>query len=244
MSQPNHLSPSRWNHSWAKRITMGVCLALAPVMLVGAALLLFRSQAGASSHREAPIISKDAFADNTDTYVFISPENENNVVLAASWIPFEGPEGGPNYYEWDPNALYEIYVDTDGNATPNVTYTLSSRVETVNPATFLYNVNSLTSLDDPDWNRPQYITVTETTDAGVVTVLVANKRTAPVNIGSKSTPDYDLLETQAIHSAAGGNVKVFAGQTDDPFWVDLQVFDLLTLRGQAAPIGYAEGNNI
>jgi hypothetical protein len=213
-------------------------------MLVAAALLAFRSQADASSHREAPLISKDAFADNTDTYVFISPENDDNIVLAASWIPFEGPEGGPNYFEWDPTALYDIYVDTDGDAVANVTYTLSSRVTTVNPNTFLYNVNSITSLADADWNRPQYISVTETTDAGMVTTLVANQRTTPANIGSKSTPDYDLLETQAIYSAAGGSVKVYAGQTDDPFWVDLQVFDLLTIRGQAAPVGYATGNNI
>ena len=86
--------------------------------------------------------------------------------------------------------------------------------------------------------------MTETTEDGTVTNLVANKRTSPVNIGSKSTPDYNTLESAAIFDAAGGNIKVFAGQTDDPFWVDLQVFDLLTLRGQAAPVGYTNGNNI
>ena len=229
---------------WKRRITLTLCLALTPIMLVAAVLVATRSQADASSHREAPAISKDAFADTTDVYAFISPESDDNLVLASSWIPFEGPEGGPNYFEWDPNALYDIYVDTDGNAIPNYTYTLSSRVETVNPNTFLYNVNTINELTDADWNRPQFITVTETAADGTVINLVANQRTSPVNIGSKSTPDYDALETQAIRTAEGGTVKVFAGQTDDAFWVDLQVFDLLTLRGQGSPIGYSEGNNI
>jgi hypothetical protein len=228
---------------WGKRIAVALSIVLTPVLLTAAVLVAFRSQADASSHREAPAISKDAFADTTDVYAFISPENENNIVLAASWIPFEGPEGGPNYFEWDPNALYDIFVDTDGDALPNVTYTLSSRVTTVNPNTFLYNVNAINNLADPEWNRPQFITVTENND-GVITNLVANQRTAPVNIGSKSTPDYDALEEEAIYSAAGGTVKVFAGQTDDAFWVDLQIFDLLTLRGQDAPIGYSTGTNI
>jgi hypothetical protein len=248
MSQPKFslpkLSPPGFSRNWRKPVVLGLCVALTPVLLAAGALLAFQGQADASSHREAPAISKDAYADTTDVYTFISPENSDNIVLAASWIPFEGPEGGPNYYEWDANALYDIFVDTDGDALPNVTYTLSSRVETIHPDTFLYNTNTIDNLADGDWNRPQFITVTETTANGVVTNLVANKRTSPVNIGSKSTPNYADLESEAIYEAAGGSVKVFAGQTDDPFWVDLQVFDLLTLRGQDAPIGYAKGNNV
>ncbi len=75
-----------------------------PIAAAGALLILASSVGGAaaSSHREAPLISKDAFADTTDTYAFVSPSNPNNIVIAASWIPFEGPEGGPNYWEWDP----------------------------------------------------------------------------------------------------------------------------------------------
>ncbi len=229
---------------WGKRITIMLCLVLTPLLLTTAVLVATRGYADASSHREAPAISKDAFADNTDVYVFISPENNDNIVLAASWIPFEGPEGGPNYFEWDPNALYEIYVDTNGNATADFTYTLSSRVETANPSTFLYNIGPINSLNQSTWNRPQYISVTETSADGTVVNLVANQRTAPVNIGSKSTPDYAALESQATFSAEGDTVQIFAGQTDDAFWVDLQVFDLLTLRGQNAPVGYSNGNNI
>lgn len=238
------MSYSKIAPRWATRLLLGLCLALTPVMLTAAVLVAFGSQADASSHREAPLISKDAFADTTDVYTFVSPEDPDNIVLISSWIPFEGPEGGPNYFEWDPYALYDIYVDTDGDAMPNVTYTLSSRVETVNPATFLYNVNTIDNLADPQWNRPQFITVTEQMEGAAPTNLIANQRTAPVNIGSKSTPNYGALENEAIYEAAGGAIKIFAGQTDDPFWVDLQVFDLLTLRGQNPPIGYTNGNNI
>ncbi|MCI0397091.1 MAG: DUF4331 domain-containing protein [Chloroflexi bacterium] len=227
------------------RVGLIACLVLTSFALLTAALLLF-SPAAASSHREAPLISKDAFADNTDTYVFIPAGQTNRIVLAASWIPFEGPEGGPNYFEWDDTALYDIYVDNDGNATADITYTLNSRVSVANPDTFLYNTGPITSLNDPDWNRKQYYTVTQHLEGGSSVVVVGNVLAPPANIGSKSTPNYQALADAAIytHQAPAGQIKVFAGQTDDAFWVDLQVFDLLTLRGQAPPVGYANENNV
>ncbi|MEZ4674170.1 MAG: DUF4331 domain-containing protein [Caldilineaceae bacterium] len=224
---------------------MFLAVILTPLLLIGAILVAYQSQAQASSHREAPLISKDAFADNTDTYVFISPENPDNVVLMGSWIPFEAPEGGPNYFEWDDNVHYSLFVDNDGDAKADITYTLSSRVELANPLTFLYNTGPINNLTDANWNRKQFITVTETTENGTVTTLVGNKPTAPVNIGEKSTPNYAGLFDSAIYDSADGvpgGIKVFAGQTDDPFWVDLQVFDLLTLRGHDQPIGYQDYN--
>lgn len=233
----------RWQ--WTHRALLFVALALTPVILVTAILIFYGSQATASSHREAPLISKDTFADNTDTYVFISPENSDNVVLIGSWIPFEAPEGGPNYFEWDDNVRYSIFVDNDGDASADITYTLSSKVQVGNPLTFLYNTNAIDNLTDADWNRQQFITVTETTETGTVTQLIANRPTAPVNIGEKSTPGYASLFESAIYDSADGvpgGIKIFAGQTDDPFWVDLQVFDLLTLRGQDQPVGYRAYN--
>lgn len=224
-------------------LTKGLLAVAAALVVVGVSVLVVSG----SSHREAPLISKDAFADNTDTYVFIAPNNPNRIVLAASWIPFEGAEGGPNYFEWDGNARYYIYVDNDGDAKPDITYTLSSKVQVANPKTFLYNMGPITSLSDPDWNRRQRITVTETVAGGATTTLVDNKLTAPVNIGSKSTPNYEALSDQAIRTfdpngaISGDEVKIFGGQTDDAFFVDLQVFDLLTLRGQDPPIGYDKG---
>lgn len=238
-----------------QRLGILVGLLVGVLCLFGAALVWTQSQAGASSHREAPLISKDPFADNTDTYVFVSPDNPDNLVLVASWIPFEGPEGGPNYWEWDDNVAYDIHVDIDGDATSEVTYTLRSRVEVGNPNTFLYNTGSIDSPSSSNWNRRQFYTVTETFEPGTepsgaanpLSLLVNNQPAAPVNIGSKSTPNYAALESATIYNVTASNgdaIKVFAGQTDDPFFVDLQVFDLLTLRGEAAPVGYSSGNNI
>ena len=213
-----------------------------------AALLAAYSFTLASSHREAPLISKDPYADTTDVYAFVPQGVTDTVVLVASWIPFEGPEGGPNYYEWDDTVLYDIFVSNDGDPAPEITYTLSSKVQLLNPNTFLYNTGPITSLNDPDWNRRQVYTLTETLDLGPqVTQLVAGALAPPVNIGSKSTPDYASLATEATYTYTdpgnGDQVKVFAGQTDDAFWVDLQSLDLLTLRGQSPPVGYTIGNN-
>jgi hypothetical protein len=222
-------------------------LARRTLPVAGALLILAGSVGGvaASSHREAPLISKDAFADTTDTYVFISPSNPNNVVIAASWIPFEGPEGGPNYWEWDPTAQYSLNVDNDGDAAADFTYTLTSETSIPNGNTFLYNTGPITSLSDGDWNMKQKVTITEHVAGGASTVLVNKMLTTPSNIGKKSTPNYTNLENAAIRTVGSGanQVKVYAGQTDDAFWVDLQVFDLLTLRGQDSPIGYTGGNN-
>lgn len=235
-------------------------LLLVPVVLLAAVLLAVGQSADASSHREAPLISKDPFADNTDTYVFVSPNDSNRLVLVASWIPFEGPEGGPNYYEWDDRVLYDIYLDMDGNATADVTYTLSSKVMVKNPNTFLYNTGPIDNLTDADWNRTQVYSITEYFTPGMqpasvsravdahITSIVENKPVAPAHIGTKSTPDYNALEqasiTQYTDPDNGDKIDIFAGQSDDPFFVDLQVFDLLTLRGQNAPIGYTKENNI
>ena len=239
-----------------RKFLTALCAILAPIILVAAILVASNpTTLVASSHREAPMISRDAFADNTDTYVFIPQGSTSRLVMVGSWIPFEGPEGGPNYWAWDDNVLYDLHVDIDGNATSDVTYTLSSRLSVLNPNTFLYNTGPISSLNDPDWNFRQSISVTEQfapgfqPTGGTLRNLVANQLTAPVNIGNKSTPNYASLMMQAVYNYTDpGNsdqVKVFGGQTDDAFWVDLQVFDLLTLRGQAPPVGYTTppGNN-
>lgn len=227
------------------RIGLAVCILLTPLLLTTASLVVDQGTVAASSHREAPLISQDQFADNTDTYVFVSPANSDNLVLAASWIPFELPEGGPNYYEWGNGVTYNINVDNDGDAKADFTYQLTSRVEVVNPNTFLYSTGRISKPSDSDWNRRQYITVKELREDGTTITLVNDKLTTPVNIGNKSTPNFKKLSNKARFrvSSLGDRINVYAGQTDDAFWVDLQVFDLLTLRGQQPPIGYDKGNN-
>ncbi|MGH2541204.1 MAG: DUF4331 domain-containing protein, partial [Ardenticatenaceae bacterium] len=245
--------------STKRRFVVFLSVLLTPILLVAAMLVIGTfASVNASSHREAPSISKDAFADNTDTYVWIPRGQTDRMVLAASWIPFEGPEGGPNYWEFDDDVAYYIYVDVDGDATAEVTYTLESNTQIRNPDTFLYNVGPITTLDDPDWNRYQTYTLTEYFEPGTQpgpntpqdheTILVSDVYAPPVNIGSKSTPDWSQLMLDAVYTYTdpdnGDMINIYAGQTDDPFWVDLQVFDLLTLRGQDPPIGYSEGNNV
>lgn len=225
------------------RLGLALAVLATPLLLTTTSLVVDQGNVNASSHREAPLISQDQYADNTDTYVFVSPANPDNLVLVGSWIPFEGPEGGPNYFEWGNGVLYSIHVDNNGDAKADYTYTLSSKVEVQNPLTFLYNTGPIGN-DGANWNRQQRITITESS-AGGDKVLVDNELTAPVNIGNKSTPNFADLEKSFTYNVTDGSdeIQIYTGQVDDAFWVDLQVFDLLTLRGQQPPIGYSSGNN-
>ena len=198
--------------------------AVAAAAFVGA---LGPSGAGASSHREAPLISDDPSADNTDVYAFVSPDAAHTVTLIANYIPFEDPAGGPNYYRFDPTALYELKVDNSGDADEDVTYQFRFKTTVSNPNTFLYNTNQVTSPTDPDLNVKQTYTVTRVTSAGS-SVLATDLPVPPANIGPRSNPTYDPFQGVAD---LGGGRKVFAGPRDDPFFVDLgSIFDLGGLR--------------
>jgi Domain of unknown function (DUF4331) len=103
-----------------------------------------------SSHREAPEISKDPVADNTDVYAFVSPDDADTVTLIANYIPLEGPAGGPNFFEFGDDVLYEIHIDNDGDALPDITYQFRFQTKLRNPNTFLYNTGQINSLVDPN----------------------------------------------------------------------------------------------
>ncbi len=183
--------------------------------------------AGASSHREAPLISDDPTADNTDVYAFVSPDAQDTVTIIGNFIPFEDPAGGPNYYRFDPTALYELHVDSNGDANDDVTYQFRFKTSIGNPDTFLYNTNQVTSPTDPDLNVKQTYTVTRVAH-GETTVLASNLPVPPANIGPRSNPTYDAF--QGVVDLGHGR-KVFAGPRDDPFFVDLgSIFDLGGLR--------------
>ncbi len=83
-----------------------------------------------SSHREAPEISKDPVADSTDVYAFVSPDRPDTVTLIANYVPLQGPAGGPNFYEFGDDVLYEIHIDNDGDGRAEITYQF--RFQTVN----------------------------------------------------------------------------------------------------------------
>jgi Domain of unknown function (DUF4331) len=184
----------------------------------------------ASSHREAPVISEDPVADNVDTYAFVSPDRPDTVTLIANYIPLEEPAGGPNFNKFGDDVLYALHVDNDGDADEDITYEFRFTTQVRNPNTFLYNTGPITSLDDPDWNIRQSYSVTRVGERGRGEVLGQNLATPPVNVGPRSTPDYPALASAAVSDLPGG-IKVFAGQRDDPFYVDLgSVFDLAGLR--------------
>ncbi len=99
-----------------------------------------------SSHREAPAISKDPVADNTDTYAFVSPDTPGTVTIITNYLPLEPPFGGPNFYEFGDDVLYDINVDNDGDGYPNVVYTFMFETQVRDPNTFLYNTGPIDSI--------------------------------------------------------------------------------------------------
>jgi hypothetical protein len=182
-----------------------------------------------SSHREAPEISKDPVADNTDVYAFVSPDAPSTVTLIANFIPLEGPDAGPNFYEFGDDVLYEIHVDNDGDAKADVTYQFRFTTQVTNPNTFLYNTGPITSLTSSSWNRRQVYAVTKIVNDDSQ-VIGANLASPPCNIGPRSTPNYAALAQAAVHHLSSGET-VFAGQRLEGFFVDLgSIFDLGDLR--------------
>src|SRR4051812_2376182 len=181
-----------------------------------------------SSHREAPDISKDPVADNTDVYAFVSPDRPGTVTLIANFIPLQKPDGGPNFYEFGDDVLYRIHVSNAGTAESDVTYEFRFHTRIRNRRTFLYNTGPIQHVGDPTWNRPQHFTLTRRS-GGRSTVLAAHLTCPPVNIGPRSTPHYARLAAESFHRV--GRHRVFAGQRAEGFHVDLgSIFDLGTLR--------------
>ncbi|MCW2765862.1 MAG: hypothetical protein JWO11_1821 [Nocardioides sp.] len=186
-----------------------------------------------SSHREAPEISKDPVADGTDTYAFVSPVSPDKAVLIANFIPLQKPDGGPNFYEFGDDVLYEIHIANRGTGKADISYQFKFSTRVRNPKTFLYNTGPIANIGDESWNRPQFYTVTKVKhgrNKTTETVLAKNLPCPPVNVGRRSTPDFATLSAQATHILPGAR-KVYAGQRADAFHVDLgSIFDLGALR--------------
>jgi len=184
-----------------------------------------------SSHREAPEISKDPVADSTDLYAFRSPDKPDTVTLIANYIPLQEPAGGPNFYEFGDDVLYEIHVDNNGDSRADISFQFRFTTQVVNPETFLYNTAPITSLTSPNWNRRQTYSVSVASGSGFSSRTIGRGLTCPpCNIGPLSTPNYAALAGQAVHSLGSG-ITVFAGQRAEAFYVDLgSIFDLGNLR--------------
>ena len=198
--------------------------------------LLFPATALGSSHREAPAITLDPTADNTDVYAFVSyePAREQCITLIANFIPLQVPYGGPNFYKFDPHVLYEIMIDNDGDAVEDITYQFHFRTEVLESGTFLTATGPIESLQDPTHNVRQYCSIWRVNGPGRSSapreLLGEDLILPPSNIGSATTPNYEALAEQAIHDLSDGS-RFFAGQRDEGFYVDLAgIFDLLSLR--------------
>jgi Domain of unknown function (DUF4331) len=218
---------------WPLVIASLVCLAVAAFVALVLANGPAPPPAAASSHAEAPLIGQDPRADNTDLYAFVSPDKPDTVTIVANYIPLEAPASGPNFYSFDDSVRYEIHVvsgDTSSDDTSTeTTYRFRFTTATRNPNTFLYNTGPIGSNDDPDWNRPQTYSVSRVVGSREQ-LLGQNIPTPPANVGPRSTPDYGTLADAAVTQLPGG-IQVFAGQREDPFFVDLgSIFDLAGLR--------------
>ncbi|HEV7464778.1 MAG TPA: DUF4331 domain-containing protein [Candidatus Dormibacteraeota bacterium] len=198
-------------------------LGLGAVALGG--LMLSPSTVGASSHREAPLIASDPTVDNTDVYAFVSPDRSDSVTLIANWIPFEEPNGGPNFFSFSPDAYYDIHIDNTGSGRSDITYRWTFSNHYRDTGAFLYNTGPVNSVSDPTLNFYQTYTLTRIS-AGQTRQLITNAVVAPSNVGPASMPNYGRLRDQAISPLPGGGSS-FAGQADDPFFLDLRIFDLL-----------------
>jgi hypothetical protein len=199
-------------------------VGLSAIFVIGLAMM----PGQASSHREAPLTAMDPTADNTDVYAFVSPDEPDKVTLIANFIPFQKPDGGPNFFSFDPNVVYEIMVDNNGDAVEDITFQWRFTTEVRNPATFLYNTGTVTSWDDPDLNIRQSYRLTRVDGprrTGTVRELSGRLPVPPPNIGPRSTPNYGGLPGGVQQLA--GDIRVFAGQRDEGFYVDLGIFDLL-----------------
>ncbi len=205
----------------------------------------------ASSHREGPLVKLDPTADNTDVYAFRSTEAGRNgfVTLIANFIPFEEPAGGPHFYRFDDSAIYNIKIDNNGDGFEDLTFEFRFTTTIVNPDIVLGQAAPnqalagtggidplITSLTDPDYNEPQTysVTLTRGVRSGGGNPLGSNFIVPPDNIGSRTTPNYEsALAQPAVQNISFGNGlagRVFAGQRDEGFYIDVEsIFDTLNL---------------
>jgi len=211
-------------------------MLVAALVAAAAAGLLVVSLGSGSSHREAPAISLDPTGDNTDVYAFTAKDAPGSITVVANWIPQEDPAGGPNFYRFDDNADYYINIDNTGEGKPDVRYLFKFKTKVRNPGSFLYALPGVTGFNDPKLNMVQtYDVFKEDYEGGRlvhVNRIGHDFRVAPNNVGPKTiAPDvYAAIAAGSVKSLERGG-KVFAGQRDDPFFVDLgTTFDAINLR--------------
>jgi hypothetical protein len=233
--------------------------------MLGAALagnlvaLAFAAPAFASSHREAPFISQNPKVDGTDFYMFRSYEAGRSgfVTLIANYVPLQDPGAGPNYFEMDPNALYEIHIDNNGDAKEDLTFqfrftnTINDNQFTVGGAKvsipLVINGGAITTVNPPGINVRETYGVTvvrgDRRTGTRATVTNASNGSAqfdkPIdNIGNKSIPNYAAYAALHVYNVnipgCATPARMFVGQRKDSFVVNLgETFDLINIKAPA-----------
>jgi hypothetical protein len=211
--------------NYINKIVAGIAMCILPQI-----------QTMASSHREAPLISNDPLADNTDLYAFKSPCDSNKIVFIANFIPFEHPAGGPNWYTFGENIRYEIHIDNNtATAGDDIVYRFTFQKENEDGSTF-FNIRL------GKQNIKTTYTCERSIDGGVSFVtIITGGVVPPPNIGPRSIDNatvglgssYASLMNAAIQTPSTGE-KIFCGPVDDPFFVDLGgAFDVGGFRPSA-----------
>lgn len=236
-----------------KFVLLGALLVLA-LALAGAVEFAPRS-ASASSHREAPLISQDPAADNTDVYFFRSPEAQDTVTIIANFYPYEGPAGGPNFYRFGDDVRYELNIDNNGDAKADIRYLFKFHTTIQNPNTFLYNTGPIDSINSSNLNVIQKYNLYKVA-GGNVTRVRQGMAVAPSYVGCHSyrsnfaptipaqdcdaaDANYNNLANSVVYDLPNGQGKVWAGQRRDSFFGDVgAIFDLLSIRGGFDSGGY------
>jgi hypothetical protein len=226
-------------------LALAVAAAALAAALVGGAS---PESARAASHREAPLISLDPEADITDFFMFRSyePGQSDKTVLIMDTIPGEEPSSGPNYYAFDPSVLYAFNLDTNGDGKAGdirFEFRFENELRGTSKAAGLFLPyvavpGPITKLDGPGSEglglRQRYTVTMVKGDTR--TKLASGLIAAPPNVGPRTMPNYADLASQAMYSLPGGG-RVFAGQRQDPFYIDLgAVFDTLNLRRVPLPL--------
>jgi hypothetical protein len=228
---------------------------LAPALLAALVVCVFPAAASASSHREAPGISKFPQWDNTDVYAFRDPIVTDQLTILSNWIPLEDPSGFPNFFHFDEHAWYQIHIDNDGDGVEDITYRFVFTENVRNPNTFLNFLGPVSTLNDPNINVYYTYTVDKIIGPagnGVppanITRIGSGLLELPNNAGPATYPGAGGYSSGAGLIAGvytvDGNTKVFAGPRSDMFFVDLGFLgDLLNFRAGVIPGNHGGGIN-
>lgn len=234
----------------------------AAALLSGAVLAALALPAAASSHREAPFLTNAPKVDGTDFYMFRSyaPGREGYVTMIANFIPFQDPQGGPNFYQFDNNALYEIHVDNNGDAKEDISFQFRFKSTSKRTALNvggkqmlipLINSNTVSGVNPASLNVRETYTIDMVKGdrrSGARTRLAgaggATEFDKPVdNIGDKTfggAAGYETYANQHIYDVnipGCGTGRVFVGQRKEPFYIAVgKIFDLVNLNPLGAEV--------